>query len=263
MQIDLSNRVALVSGSDRNTGKIIARSLQQAGAEVVVHSNASLSAAQNTAQDIGAAHAIYGDIASEAGCDTALEQLQENNIHVDILVNNYGTAEYAKWDSATTDQWLDMYQKNMLCVARLVQGIVPAMKDAQWGRVINLGTIGSVRPGHIMPHYYAAKGALATYSVSLCQALAKTGITVNTVSPGLIHTPDLEAGYRARAAKKGWGDDWTDILEHIVDEDFPNPCDRLASREEVADLVVFLASDNAAFINGQNIRIDGGAIAYV
>ena len=77
------------------------------------------------------------------------------------------------------------------------------------------------------------------------------GITVNTVSPGLIHTPDLEAGYRARASKKGWGDNWDDILAHIVREDFPNPCERLASREEVADLVAFLCSDAANWITGQ------------
>ena len=76
-------------------------------------------------------------------------------------------------------------------------------------------------------------------------------------------TPDLEAGYRVRAAKKGWGDDWPDIERHIVEEDFPNPCNRLASREEIADLVTFLCSERAGFINGQNIRIDGGAIAYV
>ena len=107
------------------------------------------------------------------------------------------------------------------------------------------------------------KGALANLGVSLTQELAGTGITVNTVSPGLIHTPDLEAGYRIRANKKGWGDNWSEIERHIVREDFPNPCERLCTREEVADLVLFLCSENAGFINGQNIRIDGGAIAYV
>ena len=114
-----------------------------------------------------------------------------------------------------------------------------------------------------MPHYYSAKGALATLGVSLAQSLRGTGVTVNTVSPGLIHTPDLEAGYRARAAKKGWGDNWEDILKHIVEEEFPNPCGRLATREEVAQLVVFLCSEQAGFINGQNIRIDGGAVVHV
>jgi NAD(P)-dependent dehydrogenase (short-subunit alcohol dehydrogenase family) len=114
-----------------------------------------------------------------------------------------------------------------------------------------------------MPHYYAAKGALATLGPSLALELAGTGITVNTVSPGLIHTPELEAGYRARGARKGWGESWDEILTHLVAEDFPNPCGRIATRQEVADLVLFLCSPRADFINGQNIRIDGGAVRYV
>lgn len=263
MQINFEGRTALVTGANRNTGAVIARRLSDSGASVIIHSNDSDGSATQVAADLDSAHAVAGDIATEEGCEAVLEQLQAQRLDIDILVNNYGTAAFAKWDSATTQQWLDMYQKNVLSVARLVQGIVPGMKARQWGRIVNLGTIGSHRPGNIMPHYYSAKGALATLGVSLAQELANTGITVNTVSPGLIHTPDLEAGYRARAQKKGWGDDWDNILRHIVEDDFPNPCGRLATREEVADLVAFLCSDQAAFINGQNIRIDGGAIAYV
>jgi 3-oxoacyl-[acyl-carrier protein] reductase len=85
----------------------------------------------------------------------------------------------------------------------------------------------------------------------------------NTVSPGLIHTAELETAYRARAAKKGWGDDWEGIVQRLVEEDYPNPCERIAAREEVADAVVFLCSPRAGFINGQNLRVDGGAVRYV
>jgi len=263
MELIFEKRTALVTGSNRNTGEIITRSLSESGVQVVVHANECDGSALGVAESLKNAYAVEGDIATEAGCGSVLAQLAEQQLSVDILVNNYGTASFAKWESASTTDWLDMYQKNVLSVARLVQGIVPAMKEKRWGRIVNLGTIGSHRPGNIMPHYYSAKGALATLGVSLAQELANTGITVNTVSPGLIHTPDLEAGYRARAAKKGWGEDWDGILEHIVEEEFPNPCGRLASRQEVADLVLFLCSENSGFINGQNIRIDGGAIAYV
>ena len=93
--------------------------------------------------------------------------------------------------------------------------------------------------------------ALATLSASLALEVANTGITVNTVSPGLIHTEELEALYRARAAKKGWGEKWPTILDRLVEEDFPNPVGRIATREEVADLVVFLCSPRADFIHGQ------------
>ena len=263
MQLELNDKTALVTGADRNTGAVIARRLAEFGATVILHSNHCDGSAARVAGEIANSIPVEGDIATESGCEAVFAQLQAKALPVDILVNNYGTASFARWDSASTGDWLDMYQKNVLSVARLVQGIVPGMKTKQWGRIVNLGTIGSHRPSKIMPHYYAAKGALANLGVSLAQELAGTGITVNTVSPGLIHTPELEAGYRARASKKGWGEDWEDILRHIVAEDFPNPCGRLATREEVADLVAFLCSDNAAFINGQNIRLDGGAIAHV
>ena len=261
MQLNFANKTALVTGANRNTGAIIARTLAQSGVQVIFHANNADDSDAEVANGIDDAIAVTGDIATEAGCETVLEQLAANQLQVDILVNNYGTASFGRWDSTTSADWLDMYQKNVLSVTRLIQGLTPQMKRAQWGRIVNLGTIGSIRPGKIMPHYYAAKSALATLGASLAQELAGTGITVNTVSPGLIHTPDLEASYRARARKKGWGEDWQEIVAHIVTEDFPNPCGRLATRQEVADLVVFLCSDNAAFINGQNIRIDGGATA--
>ena len=207
MKLDFDNKVALVTGSNRNTGEVIARSLAQAGARVVFHGNDCDGSAAAAAKDVANASSVEGDIATEEGCDAVVAQLEAQQLSVDILVNNYGTASFGKWASANTADWLDMYQKNVLSVARLVQALVPAMKEKQWGRIVNLGTIGSHRPGKIMPHYYCAKGALATLGVSLTQELANTGITVNTVSPGLIHTPDLEAGYRARAQKKGWGED--------------------------------------------------------
>jgi 3-oxoacyl-[acyl-carrier protein] reductase len=263
MQIHFANKTALVTGANRNTGAIIARTLSQSGARVVLHSNHSDDSAAEAAAELHNCFVVEGDIATQEGCTAVFEQLRSQDLAVDILVNNYGTASFGRWGTTSDADWLDMYQKNVLSVTRMVQGLLPDMKRAHWGRIVNLGTIGSHRPGNTMPHYYAAKGALATLGVSLTQDLAGTGITVNTVSPGLIHTPDLEQGYRARARKKGWGDDWETILQHIIQEDFPNPCQRLATRQEVADLVVFLCSDNASFINGQNIRIDGGAIAYV
>ncbi|MEH6588607.1 MAG: SDR family oxidoreductase [Halioglobus sp.] len=263
MKLDFDTRTALVSGSNRNTGEIIARALYEEGATVVFHSNENDGSAALLCEELPNSFCVEGDIATEEGCDSVLAQLVEQQLSVDILVNNFGAASYGKWTTVPTDQWLDMYQKNVLSVVRLVQGIAPVMRAGGWGRIVNLGTIGSHRPGKVMPHYYAAKGALATLGVSLTQELADTGITVNTVSPGLIHTPDLEAAYRAKAAKRGWGDDWDSIVGHILKEEFPNPCGRLATREEVADLVVYLCSSRAGFINGQNIRIDGGAIAYV
>lgn len=254
MDLQLNGKVALVTGSDRRTGEIIADTLANEGARVVYHSN-------DSAMDKELC--VVGDVASEAGCAAVIDGLAKLKLQPDILVNNYGTADMHSWDNSDEAKWLEMYQINVLSAARMAQALYPAMKEKNWGRIVNLGTIGSHQPNNIMPAYYAAKGALATMGASLAKELGGTGITVNTVAPGLIRTEQVEEGFRKRAAKHGWGDDWNEIVSQVVKRDYPNPCGRIAEREEVADLVAFICSDRAAFINGQNIRIDGGAVNYV
>lgn len=254
MDLQLNNKTALVTGSDRRTGEVIAETLENEGAKVIFHGNESLPVRS---------HAVCGNVATVEGCEQVVDQLRAAGVTVDILVNNYGTADMHRWSDSDTEKWLEMYQVNVLSAARMAQALMPAMREQGWGRIINLGTIGSHQPNSIMPAYYAAKGALATMGVSLAKELAGTGITVNTVAPGLIRTEQVEQGFRTRAAKKGWGDDWNEIVAKVVERDYPNPCQRIAEREEVADLVAWLSSPRAGFINGQNIRIDGGAVAYV
>jgi NAD(P)-dependent dehydrogenase (short-subunit alcohol dehydrogenase family) len=260
LDLGLAGKTALVTGSNRGTGEIIANSLAAEGATVLRHTNQDQQPEAD--RDI-----LWGDLASEQGCQQVLQQLQQllqqQGASIDILVNNYGTTDRHNWEDSNTEKWLQMYQVNVLSAARISQGLVAAMKQQGWGRIINLGTIGSHQPNSIMPAYYAAKGALATMGVSLAKELSHSGVTVNTVSPGYIRTPEVEQAYRRRGKKLGWGEDWSDIVKQIVATDFPNPCGRIAEREEVADLVMFLCSERAGFINGQNIRIDGGAVSYV
>lgn len=262
MNLELTGKTAFVSGSNKGTGEIIAQTLAAEGATVVFHCNEE-QPISDTAKNTSNAYWVCGDIASDNGAKQVLQATTDAVGSIDILVNNYGTASAGKWGRSTTDDWVDIYQKNVLSAVRLVDAFSPQMKVNGWGRIVQLGTIGSHQPNSIMPHYYSAKGALATMGVSLTKELSNTGITVNTVSPGLIHTPEIEASYRRRAKKLGWGDDWDTIVERIVEKDFPNPCGRLASRQEVADMVAFLCSPKAGYINGQNIRIDGGAVSYV
>ena len=134
------------------------------------------------------------------------------------------------------------------------------MQQRGWGRIINLGTAGSTKPNSRNPQYYAAKGALATMTVSLAKELAGTAVRVNLVSPGIILTPEVRDAYLERGQRKGWGTTWEEI-ESVAAKDIP--IGRITRREEVANLVVFLASPLADAIHGQNIKIDGGSLGIV
>jgi NAD(P)-dependent dehydrogenase (short-subunit alcohol dehydrogenase family) len=110
-----------------------------------------------------------------------------------------------------------------------------------------------------MPEYAAAKAALVNVTVSLAKRLASTGITVNTVSPGIVVTPGVERFYREVAAARGWGEDWPDIEAAVLREVLGNPAGRLGRPADVADLVAFVVSPLGGYINGANLRIDGGS----
>ncbi|HAK61691.1 MAG: SDR family NAD(P)-dependent oxidoreductase [Pseudomonadota bacterium] len=267
MDLELSGKTALVTGSSRGTGEGIAKVLAREGARVFVHGmkpGDGLDDANRVANEIqragGRADAVIGDLTTDDGAEQVAAAVGE----ADILVNNYGAAERGFWlDPATgAEAWISVYQKNVLSAARMIRLLAPAMKKRGWGRIIQLGTIGSTQPNARMPHYYASKGALANLTVSLMLELAGTGVTVNTISPGLIRTREVEEMYRRRAQKNGWGDDWEVIERHIMEE-FGNPSGRIARTGEVGDLVAFIASTRSAMINGMNIRIDGGGMRIV
>lgn len=269
MDLNLRQKSALVSGAHRGTGLVIAQTLLSEGTRVALHGFSKQEAldAENSLKeknhDAGLLFPVWGDITTDEGATQVYEQSIACLNQVDILVNNYGTALSGKWQKSNVDQWHEAMNKNLYSAVRLINLCIPNMRQQQWGRIIQLSTIGDHQPNSIMPHYYAAKAALSNTTVSLAKELSSTGITVNTVSPGFIHTPEMEALYHAKAIKKGWPTDWDSILEKIVETDFPNPTGRIATREDVANLVVFLCSPLADFINGQNIRVDGGAIRYV
>ena len=180
--------------------------------------------------------------------------------HVDILVNNYGTVERSRWQDSSEQDWLLAYQQNVLSAQRLIQHFLPAMQQKRWGRIINLGTIGSTSPNSRNPAYYSAKGALATMTVSLAKEVGDSGVGVNLVSPGLILTPEVQAAYLEKGQREGWGETWEDI-EPRVAADIPTR--RIARREEIAALVAFLCSPLAAAIHGENLHVDGGGLGVV
>lgn len=151
MQIRLDGKTALVTGSDRRTGEIIADQLQAAGAIVVRHGIEHAPEQQP---------AVSGDIATTEGCEQVLDQLQQQQLRIDILVNNYGTADNHRWQNADSSKWHDMMEINLMSAVRLSQSLSPAMAEAGWGRIINLSTVGAQQPPALRPAYYAAKAAL-------------------------------------------------------------------------------------------------------
>jgi NAD(P)-dependent dehydrogenase (short-subunit alcohol dehydrogenase family) len=263
MELGIRGKRALVTGSSRGTGAVIAEHLAREGAIVFVHGLDPADAQQQIAERLrGAGHdayAVSGDIRTDEGADSVVQTLQPHAAGIDILINNYGAPASGDWHTATTAQWVDVYQQNVLSAVRMIDRFVPGMRERKWGRVIQLATIGAIRPNKRMPHYYAAKGAMANITASLVKEVAGTNITVNTISPGLIHTPEVEASFRALAKKRSWGEDWNEIEARGIELLMPNPTGRLARREEVADLVAFVASERASYLNGAHLRIDGGA----
>ncbi|MDA0977742.1 MAG: SDR family oxidoreductase [Proteobacteria bacterium] len=270
MDLKLGNRNVLVTGSYRSTGQVIAERFAAEGARVFYHA-----LDEETATGLRALtperNILIGNITTDSGAAAILAQFRSaiDSLQPDdpaarelhVLVNNYGAADRGRWETSSTDDWVEAYQVNTLSAVRMIQHFTPLMSAG--GRVINIGTIGSTRPNSIMPHYYAAKGALATLTVSLAKELGPRGITVNLVSPGLIRTPEVEARFMIEAKREGWGSDFDTAEAEITRRHFPNPLGRIATREEVADTVLFLAGQPAAFINGQNLRVDGGALDIV
>ncbi len=243
MDLELSGRVAFVSGSHRGTGEGIAKVLAREGAHVLVHGFAP-DDPERVVREIraagGRADGVHGDIASDAGAAQAVAQANGISQQVDVLVNNYGTAEGPGWLSGSARDWIAIYEKNVLSAVRLTQAFVPGMKARGFGRVIFVGTIGSSRPAARMPHYYASKAALPNMTVSLAKELAHSGVTANLVSPGLIATRE--------------------VLERFSEERLrDNPAGVICTPEHVGNLVAWLASPKSECVNGANLRIDGGA----
>lgn len=257
MDLQLHNRTALVTGSYRGTGLIIAQALLKEGATVLVH-GLEAGQAQAAVSDIGGGVPVTGDITNDAGAAALVEDTAGHD--VDFLINNYGTASPGTWQDSDAQAWIEDYQKNVLSAQRMVRAYLPGMQARGDGRIINLGTVGSTRPNSRMPGYYSAKGALATMTVSLAKEVGASGVRVNLVSPGMILTPEVEAAYLAKGAREGWGTTWEEVEPHVARE---IPIKRIARREEVAALIAFLCAPAAAAIHGQNIRVDGGAVDIV
>ena len=267
MDLQLAGKRALVTGSNSGIGKGIAHVLAREGALVVVHGR-NHERTEGVAAEIraagGSAHVAIGDLATDEGAAAVAKAVHAHTGGVDILVNNIGGTESSApgviaWFEILPEHWAGSMQQNLIAAVRMIHAFAPAMRDRGWGRIINVASAGGSEPPATVPDYCAAKAAVMNMTVSLSKALARTGVTVNTVSPGCTRTELFERSLDRRAVQNGWPDDY-EAREALFMQLglFPCASERYGRPEDIGSLVAFLASPLAAFVDGANYRIDGG-----
>jgi 3-oxoacyl-[acyl-carrier protein] reductase len=268
LDLKLTGKRALVTGSSSGIGEAIARALAREGARVVVHGR-NAERAQGVADDIiregGEASVALGDLARREDAGHIAGRALEALGGIDILINNAGGADEGlkPWFEPSVEQWENTFEQNVFSAVRLIRLLVPTMKQNGWGRIIQISSGVATQPFSIGADYSAAKAAMVNTTVSLAKDLGGTGITVNTVSPGPILTPAAERVFRDVAKQRGWGEEWAEIERQAVKNFVPNPLGRMGRVEEVAAAVVFLASPLADYIHGANLRVDGGTVMSI
>lgn len=177
---------------------------------------------------------------------------------MDVLVANAGPFVEHGFLDATDADWTAAFAANVLSAVGCARGVIPAMREAGWGRIITVSTRGVATPLPNMVEYSAAKAALANATGALAHELAGTGITANVVSPGVILTSGLREMFEARARAAGDDRSFEDLEGSVVADYAPNPVGRLGRPEDVAAAVAFLTSPLADYISGATLRVDGG-----
>lgn len=240
--IPVSERRALITGASRGIGAAIARRLAAAGHPIILNYRGNHEAATGVADSIrqagGEVTLAPFDVANREQTQQAIAQLLEDPRPISVLVNNAGIVRDNAFPSMTHDDWTPVIDTTLNGFYNVTHPLVMPMVGRKFGRIINLSSISGVRGNRGQVNYSAAKAGIIGATKALAIELAKRRITVNAVAPGLIDTEMI-----------------TKVPSFVVDQ---IPMRRIGKPEEVAALVGFLASDDASYITGQVIRIDGG-----
>lgn len=265
MDLQLVGKRALITGSSGGIGEAITKVLAAEGAMVVVHGRNEKNA-NRVAEDVaawgGKVVVAIGDLTIDRDAKQVTDQALSAFGGIDILVNNAATYEARLWSETEPENWLDTYNNNVVSVVRMVRHLASQMKTFGWGRIINIASSVATQPLTAMPDY-ASKAALLNLTVSLAKDLAKTGVTVNALGVGIVRTPHLEQYFLEVGKEREWDLDWHSIEQRVMEGWMDNSTGRLGSPEDIANLVAYLSSPLSGYINGANLRIDGGSTLTV
>lgn len=257
MKIDLTGKTALVTGASRGIGRATALELARSGASVIVsaRSVSELEQLQLQLQHLGVnALAVPCDLLDDASLKALISRASKFG-GVDILVNNAGITQGVKFVDTSLELWQKIQRINVDAAMRLMQFTLEGMAQKKWGRVINIASIAAKHGLRYSAAYNASKHALLGLTRSVALDYAKTGVTVNAVCPGWVSTEMVEQTVQNIMQKTGRSRE--DAVASLVKD---VPMGRMVTPEEVASLVVFLASNQAAAITGQGLNIDGGTV---
>jgi NAD(P)-dependent dehydrogenase (short-subunit alcohol dehydrogenase family) len=261
MDLALKGKRALVTGSTTGIGEAIVRRLAAEGARVIVHGRNAAQADPllNALRAEGADAALaVGDLNTDAEADHVVSQALEAFEGVDILVNNAGRFFGKPWVDTEPAEWNTIYNNNFTSMVRVSRRLAPLMAERQWGRIINIASTIGLMPDVNMAAYAATKAAMHNLTVALSRDLGTRGVTVNALSPGLTKSAGIQGLLQMMVEAHGWPSEPAQLEQKAVGAWAPNPVGRMGRVEEVANLVAFVASPLADYINGSNLRIDGG-----
>lgn len=259
MNLNLDNKLSLVTGSTAGIGYAIATSLAREGARVIVNGRSQASVDNAVSMIKSDTGGNISGFAGDIGIDTTAEQLAEKFPDVEILVNNLGIFEPMEFENITDADWRRFFDVNVLSGVRLARLFLPGMRRRNWGRIIFISSESAVQIPAEMIHYGMTKTAQLAVSRGLAEAVAGTGITVNSILPG--PTKSRGVGEFVGSLAKAEGKSFEAFEKEFFEKFRPTSLiKRFAKPEEVASLVTYIASPMASATTGAALRVDGGVV---